>query len=138
MEQHLVQQANATPDALAVIENDTKLSYRQLIARADILAQALEERAIKSAEPICIFLSPGPQQVVAQVAVLRAGGSCVPIEPSVPSLRVTGMRRNGPLSLQSLFASFFPLVLSRSLLRLLSSELVVAVCLSNRLCLHSV
>lgn len=94
MEQHLVQQANATPDALAVIENDTKLSYRQLIARADILAQALEERAIKSAEPICIFLSPGPQQVVAQVAVLRAGGSCVPIEPSVPSLRVTGMLRD--------------------------------------------
>lgn len=94
MEQHLVQQANATPDALAVIENDTKLSYRQLIARADILAQVLEERAIKSAEPVCIFLSPGPQQVVAQVAVLRAGGSCVPIEPSVPSLRVTSMLRD--------------------------------------------
>lgn len=94
MEQHLVQQVNATPDALAVIENDTKLSYRQLIARADILAQALEDRAIKSAEPVCIFLSPGPQQVVAQVAVLRAGGSCVPIEPSVPSLCVTSMLRD--------------------------------------------
>ena len=61
MEQQLVQQANATPDALAVTENDTKLSYRQLIVRADILAQALEDRVIKSAEPVCIFLSPGPQ-----------------------------------------------------------------------------
>ena len=94
MEQQLVQQANATPDALAVTENDTKLSYRQLIARADILAQALEDRAIKSAEPICIFLSPGPQQVVAQIATLRAGATCVPIELSMPSLRVTSMLRD--------------------------------------------
>ncbi|RMJ25141.1 Male sterility protein [Aspergillus sp. HF37] len=91
MEQLLVQCANASSDALAVVDGNAEISYKQLISRADALSQALCERDIKPAEPVCIFLPPSLQQIVAQVAILRAGGTCVPIDPSVPSLRVTAM-----------------------------------------------
>jgi non-ribosomal peptide synthetase component E (peptide arylation enzyme) len=52
MEHRLVQRANAVPNATAVVDGDTSISYRELIARADILAGKLHGRSIKLAEPV--------------------------------------------------------------------------------------
>ncbi|KAL5363330.1 hypothetical protein BJX96DRAFT_167387 [Aspergillus floccosus] len=77
MEQALVHNARASPNNTAIIESDLAISYRDLIQRADLLVEVLQERRYK--------------QVISQVAVLRAGGTCVPVEPSMPSMRLTAM-----------------------------------------------
>jgi amino acid adenylation domain-containing protein/thioester reductase-like protein len=91
MEQILVQHANIFPEATAFMDGQFSLSYRELIARADILAQKLDSEGMKCEEPVCIYLESGYEQVLAQVAVLRAGGTSVPVEPSIPALLVSGM-----------------------------------------------
>ncbi|KAB8068236.1 hypothetical protein BDV29DRAFT_199523 [Aspergillus leporis] len=73
------------------VEGKLNITYRELIARADILAQQLNNDGIQAEEPVCIYLESGYQQVIAQVAVLRAGGTCVPVEPSTPPLRLEAM-----------------------------------------------
>ncbi|KAE8144541.1 hypothetical protein BDV25DRAFT_171368 [Aspergillus avenaceus] len=91
MENLLCQKANAFPNAIALIDEHRSLTYQELIMRADLLSQQLDRRPLGSQEPVCIFLGPGIDQIIAQVAVLRAGGTCVPIEPSIPDMRLDDM-----------------------------------------------
>jgi amino acid adenylation domain-containing protein len=91
MEAVLVQKANAAPNATAVVDDDRSVTYRELIARADVLADLLYKRSLKPENPVFILADAGLPQVMAQVAVLRAGGSCVPIDPAMPASRLKGM-----------------------------------------------
>lgn len=91
MEQRLVNRARASPDAVAVFDGDFKVSYRELIERADVLARKLDKELLDIGEPICILLEPGYKQILGQVAVLRSGSTCVPVDPSMPSLRLSNM-----------------------------------------------
>ncbi|GIC92860.1 putative NRPS-like protein biosynthetic cluster [Aspergillus udagawae] len=91
MEAILVQKANAAPNATAVVDGDRSVSYRELIARADVLADLLDQQSLEPENPVCILADAGLPQILAQVAVLRAGGSCVPIDPAVPADRLKGM-----------------------------------------------
>ncbi|RDW90749.1 non-ribosomal peptide synthetase [Aspergillus mulundensis] len=94
MEQLLVHQVNRSPTSPAVIDGALTLSYAALLARADRLTKTLTLKHIGPQEPICIFLEPGHRQVTAQVAVLRAGGTCVPVDPSMPQKRLGEMLRD--------------------------------------------
>ncbi|KAL4886456.1 hypothetical protein BJY04DRAFT_228327 [Aspergillus karnatakaensis] len=91
MESLLCQKATFFPNALAVIDGELSLTYAQLLARADHLTRALNNKHILLQEPVCIFLETGHRQIIAQVAVLRAGGSCVPVDPSMPEKRLNDM-----------------------------------------------
>lgn len=74
-----------SPHTPAVIEGDTVLSYLQLHCKASRLAKNLQnDLDIQPEEPIGILVSPGTGDVVAQLATLYTGGSCVPLDPSLP------------------------------------------------------
>lgn len=98
MEQLLCNRANETGDSLAVIDGKHRFTYRDLLAKADILAADLLHKGIATEEPVGIVAGPGWQQVIAQVAVLRAGGTSTPIDPSVPDIQLHAML--GELSIQ--------------------------------------
>lgn len=91
MEAFLIQRANSAPDATALVDDDRIISYRELISRADVLADLLEKQSLGPEKPICILVNAGLPEVLAQIAVLRAGGTCVPIDPAVPVGRLKGM-----------------------------------------------
>ncbi|KAL3476593.1 hypothetical protein BJX99DRAFT_258344 [Aspergillus californicus] len=91
MEGLLCHQANSSPKAVAVIDGGHTFTYEELIARADFLTRALHGLGITPEEPVCIFLESGYKQVISQVAVLRAGGSCVPVDPAMPQKRLGDM-----------------------------------------------
>ncbi|KAE8131577.1 hypothetical protein BDV38DRAFT_16376 [Aspergillus pseudotamarii] len=92
MEQIIYDHAQRTPGATAIIDGASTLTYGELVAESKTLAQTLmEELEIAIEEPVGILLDPGRLQVVAQLAVLLAGGTCVPIEPSFPEDRITSM-----------------------------------------------
>lgn len=81
------------PDRLAVSWAGGALSYRDLDALANGLAARLADRGVRPETPVAIRLSRGPQYIVAMLAVLKAGGVCVPMEPGTPPERVASILR---------------------------------------------
>jgi amino acid adenylation domain-containing protein len=82
-------QANATPDAVAVVVGNRKLSYGELNAWANQLAQRLHSLGIGAEVPVALFLERSAELAIAALAVLKAGGAYVPLDPSYPVGRVS-------------------------------------------------
>ncbi|MEU6814554.1 amino acid adenylation domain-containing protein [Streptomyces sp. NPDC046860] len=83
--------AARTPDATAVRDADTSLTYAELDARADALAHALRERGAGPETLVALALPPSATTVVAMLAVLRAGAAYLPVDPRYPAARVRHM-----------------------------------------------
>ncbi|MET8468662.1 amino acid adenylation domain-containing protein [Streptomyces sp. NPDC006422] len=80
-------QAAATPDAVAAVFADQNLTYRQLNERANALAHRMRERGVGPDERVGIALPRSLDLLVANLAVLKAGGACVPVDPTYPAAR---------------------------------------------------
>ncbi|MFC0691406.1 amino acid adenylation domain-containing protein [Paraburkholderia humisilvae] len=85
------QQADRRPAAIAAVYGAQEISYLELDRRADRLAAYLSQHGIQLEEPIGILLEPGLDQVVCQLGILRAGGSCMPLDPGAPGERLEFM-----------------------------------------------
>ncbi|WP_410667842.1 amino acid adenylation domain-containing protein [Amycolatopsis sp. cmx-4-68] len=78
------------PDRIAVTAGGQDLSYAELDAASRELAAAV--RAVRPAgRPVAILVPRSADQVVAALAVLRAGACYVPIDPATPEARVHAM-----------------------------------------------
>ncbi len=77
-------QVRKTPDAVAVVHADARLSYGELNTRANRLAHHLIALGVKPGDRVAIVLDRCSALVVAQLAVLKAGGVYVPIDRGVP------------------------------------------------------
>lgn len=82
-----------TPNATAVVDGDQSMTYRELETRVNDLASILGRENIEEEEPIGILVPMGIAHVVAQAAVLRLGGSCVPMDLSFPDQRINDLLR---------------------------------------------
>ena len=80
--------AAAQPHALAVCDPQYRLSYATLNARADTLAATLLAHGLEPEQPVVLYLERGVTFVVAMLAVLKAGGAFLPLDPSTPPARV--------------------------------------------------
>ncbi len=87
----LDRQARATPDAVAVTFEDTRLTYRELAERSGRLARLLTERGAGPERFVAVAVPRSLELVVALVAVLRAGAAYVPVDPDYPAARVEFM-----------------------------------------------
>lgn len=85
--------AGKAPDGVAVSWAGGTLSYRELDALANGLATRLADRGVRSETPVVIRLPRGPEYIVAMLAILKAGGVCVPMEPGTPPERVESILR---------------------------------------------
>ncbi|MBI2695647.1 non-ribosomal peptide synthetase [Mycobacterium nebraskense] len=88
-----------TPENLAVSWAGGTLTYRELDALANGLAARLADRGVQPETPVAIRLSRGPHYIVAMLAVLKAGGVCVPMEPGTPPERVESILRQSGASI---------------------------------------
>ncbi len=81
-------QVECTPNAVAVILDDERLSYRQLNARANQLAHRLRELGVGPDMPVGVCLERSLHLPVALLAVLKAGGAFFGLEPELPPERL--------------------------------------------------
>ncbi|MDT3397680.1 LLM class flavin-dependent oxidoreductase, partial [Streptomyces sp. B1866] len=94
MPELIARQAARTPGAPAVVgaaPGAPALTYGALLARADALAARLRARGVGPDVPVGVYLDRSPDLVVALLAVLRAGGAYLPLDPAYPARRLAFM-----------------------------------------------
>jgi amino acid adenylation domain-containing protein len=84
-------QAERTPDTVAVVCGNRRLTYRDLNAGANFLARRMRESGVKTGVPVGVYMEHSPELLIAVLAVLKAGGVCVPLEPTYPEQRLALM-----------------------------------------------
>ncbi|HYN21670.1 MAG TPA: AMP-binding protein, partial [Thermoanaerobaculia bacterium] len=83
--------ARRAPDSIALVDDDRRLTYRELDQRANQLAHHLQKLGVKANAPVGIFMNRSAELVVAILAVLKAGGAYVPYDPTYPRERMATM-----------------------------------------------
>ncbi|BDM74033.1 non-ribosomal peptide synthetase (plasmid) [Streptomyces nigrescens] len=81
-------QVRRTPDAPALDTGDGTLSYRQLDARVEALAQRLTALGVRPEHPVAVLMDRSAALVVAQLALARTGGVYVPLDGRAPEQRL--------------------------------------------------
>jgi amino acid adenylation domain-containing protein len=81
-------QVERTPDAVAVIHEDTRLTYRELNQRANRLAHHLRRLGAGPDVRVGVCLERGVELVATLMAVLKSGGAYVPLDPAYPAERL--------------------------------------------------
>jgi|GEM_PF-192527 len=80
--------AALAPDAPALVCGAETLTYAELDARAERLADALRRRGVGPEVRVAVCLERGPEAAVALLGVLKAGGVYVPLDPESPPERL--------------------------------------------------
>ncbi|MNB57846.1 Gramicidin S synthase 2 [compost metagenome] len=81
-------QVAAHPEALAVVQGEQRLSYRELNQRANRLAHHLIGLGVQVDDRVALCLRRGPDMLVALLAILKAGAGYVPIDADYPAERI--------------------------------------------------
>ncbi|MET8091480.1 amino acid adenylation domain-containing protein [Micromonospora sp. NPDC005220] len=84
-------QVARTPDAVAVESADVSLSYAELDARTDALANRLTAEGVGPEAIVALVLGRSVEFVVGSLAVMKAGAAFLPVDPDYPADRVTFM-----------------------------------------------
>ncbi|WP_229910005.1 amino acid adenylation domain-containing protein [Streptomyces flavofungini] len=85
------QRVSTGPDAVAVVDDDETLTYRELDVRSNRLARELLRRGVGPESVVAAALPRSAAMVVAWLAVLKAGGAHLPVDPGYPDERITYM-----------------------------------------------
>ncbi|MEU4770810.1 amino acid adenylation domain-containing protein [Micromonospora sp. NPDC023644] len=90
----VAERAAAVPAAVAVRHGDATLTYQGLDRRSDALAARLAELGVRADTIVGIHLPRATDLVVAMLAVLKAGGAYLPLDPAYPAERIGDMIRD--------------------------------------------
>ncbi|MCU0633453.1 MAG: AMP-binding protein, partial [Gemmatimonadaceae bacterium] len=79
--------AHAVPTAIALETTGRALTYLELDARSAAWALALQRAGVQPGGFVVFALERSIEAIVLQLAVLRVGAVCVPLDPSAPAAR---------------------------------------------------
>ena len=82
------QRVRAHPDAIAVEQGDRQWTYRELNARANRLGRALLARGLRREGVVAVVTERNLNWMAAVLAVFKAGGVYLPVEPHFPADRI--------------------------------------------------
>ena len=87
-------QAERSPDSVALACDGHELTYAELNRRANRLARGLRLSGLERGAPVGLCVERSARMMVAVLAVLKAGGAFVPLDPSYPTERLQFMLKD--------------------------------------------
>jgi amino acid adenylation domain-containing protein len=88
-------QAERTPDAVAIIDGTTEITYRELVERSSQLAAHLRGLGVGPETVVAVSLPRTANLIVALLGVLESGAAYLPIDPAYPEERRRFMLEDG-------------------------------------------
>jgi|GEM_PF-2050416 len=82
------EQAALTPERTALVFEKTRLTYAELNARANQVANWLRKDGVSPNTPVGLCLERSAEMIVALLGILKAGGAYVPLLPDLPAARM--------------------------------------------------
>jgi amino acid adenylation domain-containing protein len=82
------EQVEKTPDNIAVVFEDTQLTYAELNDKANQLAWEMKACGIQAADYVAIITQRSVEAVIGICAILKTGAAYVPIDKSYPKQRI--------------------------------------------------
>ena len=93
------EQVEKTPDNIAVIFEDNKMTYRELNNKANQLAHYLKKHGIKKEYIVALMIEPSFDMLISILAILKSGGTYLPIDPEYPENRIEFMLKDSEAKL---------------------------------------
>ncbi|MBW4428107.1 MAG: amino acid adenylation domain-containing protein [Nostoc desertorum CM1-VF14] len=93
------QQAQLTPDAVAVVFENQSLTYAQLNRRANQLAHYLRSIGVETETLIGLSVERSLEMIIALLGILKAGAAYIPLDPEYPDERLRFMISDSQVSL---------------------------------------
>jgi amino acid adenylation domain-containing protein len=118
------EQVERTPNAVALVSGQKRVTYVELNRRANQIANHLLARGLKSGSLVGVYLERSPEMVVAILGVLKAGAAYVPLDPAYPSDRIKFIVEDSQLQI---------LLTQKSLIEQLPADPSHVVCLDAEL-----
>ena len=91
LQQRFAEQVEKTPDNIAVVCGDARLTYQALEARVDRIAAAILADGVAAGQIVGLYFERGVDMVASLLAVLKVGAAYLPISPQLPVSRVRFM-----------------------------------------------
>lgn len=85
------QQVRAHPDRIAAVHGERRWTYAELNARANRLAHALLAHGLQQEDVVAVVSERNLGWLAAVLAVFKAGGTYLPVEPHFPGDRIATM-----------------------------------------------
>ncbi|MBE9048516.1 amino acid adenylation domain-containing protein [Pleurocapsales cyanobacterium LEGE 10410] len=115
-------QVTKTPDNIAAVCDSEEITYSELNREADILANYLREKGVKSETLVGLYIERSIQTIVGLLAILKAGAAYLAIDPSLPSEGLTFRLQDAGVSV---------LLTQRSLATQISANIEHLICLDT-------
>ncbi len=84
-------QAAQKPDAIALVFEDNQWSYRELDERSNQLAHYLRDTGVAEQTIVPVCMDRSATLIITILAILKAGGTYVPVDPAYPAHRIRHM-----------------------------------------------
>ncbi len=84
-------QVRSTPNAVALVFRDQRLTFAELNARANQVAHQLRALGVGPERLVGLWLERSAEVVVGLLGILKSGGAFVPVDPHAPIARVRTM-----------------------------------------------
>ncbi|TPG68111.1 amino acid adenylation domain-containing protein [Brevibacillus laterosporus] len=86
-------------ESIAVVFGDDLLTYQQLNEKANQLARHLQAKGIRGGHTVALVFDRSIEMIVAMLAVLKAGGAYLPMDPQFPADRIGFLQKDADVQL---------------------------------------
>ena len=91
-------QAGKTPEYVAVLDRENEITFKNLNNKANQIGNYLISSGVQKGDIVGIYMERSQEMVAAILAILKAGGIYLPLDPAYPQERISFMLENSGVS----------------------------------------